>query len=276
MGTLEGTVALVTGAARGQGRSHAIRLACEGADIIALDICAPVESAGYPMATRIDLDETVARVESIGRRIIASETDVRKTEELGAAVDYAVAEFGSLDIVVANAGIVSFYKIEEMTDDAWNEMIDINLTGTFKTIRAAVPHIKAGGRGGSIVITSSTAGLRGMAHLSHYTASKHGLVGLVRSMANELAGSNIRVNSVHPTTVNTQMIHNEGMHRLFGIDSESPSLQEVSAAFAPLNALKVGWIEPEDVSDTVAFLVSDGAKYITGAQLPVDAGSVNR
>ena len=181
MGKLDGKVAFITGAARGQGRSHALKLAQEGADIIAVDLCRQVDSVVYPLATEADLAETVAQVEALDRRIVASTADVRDTAQLTKAVDDGVAELGRLDIVLANAGIASFAPIEELTDEAWDDMIGINLTGVFKTVRAAVPHLKAGGRGGAIVLTSSTAGIKGLANLAHYVAAKHGVVGLVKT-----------------------------------------------------------------------------------------------
>ncbi|MGV8871374.1 MAG: mycofactocin-coupled SDR family oxidoreductase [Rhodococcus sp. (in: high G+C Gram-positive bacteria)] len=274
MGKLDGKVAFITGAARGQGRSHAIKLAQEGADIIAIDLCAPVASVRYPLATPDDLAETVRLVEDLDRRIVATQTDVRDTAGLKAAIDDGVAQLGRLDIVLANAGIATFAPIEDLTDEVWDEMIDINLTGVFKTVRAAVPHLKAGNRGGAIVLTSSTAGIKGLANLAHYVAAKHGIVGLVKTLANELAPFNIRVNSVHPTSVNTDMIHNSATYNLFLPDNPSATKEDAGEAFKTLNALPIEWVEPIDISNAIAFLVSDDARYITGVQLPVDAGSV--
>lgn len=274
MGKLDGKVAFITGAARGQGRSHALKLASEGADIIAVDICSQVDSVGYPLATEDDLAETVKQVEALDRRIVASKADVRDTAQLTKAVDDGVAELGRLDIVLANAGIATFGPLEDLTDDIWDEMIGINLTGVFKTVRAAVPHIKAGGRGGAIVLTSSTAGIKGLANLAHYVAAKHGVVGLVKTFANELAPFDIRVNSVHPTSVNTDMIHNSETYKLFLPDTANPTREEAAEVFKTLNALPIDWVEPVDISNAIAFLVSDDARYITGVQLPVDAGSV--
>ncbi|MET0197195.1 MAG: mycofactocin-coupled SDR family oxidoreductase, partial [Rhodococcus fascians] len=223
MGKLDGKVAFITGAARGQGRSHALKLAQEGADIIAIDICEQVGSVGYPLATEEDLAETVRQVEALDRRIVASKADVRDTAQVTKAVDDGVAELGRLDIVLANAGIATFAPLEDLTDDVWDEMIAINLTGVFKTVRAAVPHLKAGGNGGAIVLTSSTAGIKGLANLAHYVAAKHGVVGLVKTFANELAPFDIRVNSVHPTSVNTDMIHNSETYNLFLPDTPNPT-----------------------------------------------------
>ena len=274
MGKLDGKVGFITGAARGQGRSHALKLAQEGADIIAIDLCAQVSSVGYPLATAEDLAETVEQVEALDRRIVASTADVRDTAQLKKAVDDGVAELGRLDIVLANAGIASFAPIEDLTDEAWDDMIDINLTGVFKTVRAAVPHIKSGGRGGAIVLTSSTAGIKGLANLAHYVAAKHGVVGLVKTLANELAPFEIRVNSVHPTSVDTDMIHNAQTYATFMPDNPDPKREDAAEAFKTLNALPIEWVEPVDISNAIAFLVSDDARYITGVQLPVDAGSV--
>ncbi|OZC58407.1 SDR family mycofactocin-dependent oxidoreductase [Rhodococcus sp. RS1C4] len=274
MGKLDGKVAFITGAARGQGRSHALKLAQEGADIIAIDICEQVGSVGYPLATEEDLAETVRQVEALDRRIVASKADVRDTAQVTKAVDDGVAELGRLDIVLANAGIATFAPLEDLTDDVWDEMIAINLTGVFKTVRAAVPHLKAGGNGGAIVLTSSTAGIKGLANLAHYVAAKHGVVGLVKTFANELAPFDIRVNSVHPTSVNTDMIHNSETYNLFLPDTPNPTKEDAGAAFKTLNALPIEWVEPVDISNAIAFLVSDDARYITGVQLPVDAGSV--
>ncbi|MCO7221167.1 mycofactocin-coupled SDR family oxidoreductase [Klenkia sp. PcliD-1-E] len=278
MGKLEGKVAFITGAARGQGRSHAVRLAQEGADIIAVDLCAQMGTVGYPMATEEDLAETVRQVEALDRRIVAGVADVRDSAALKGAVDEGVAQLGRLDIVLANAGIASFAPVEDLTDDDWDEMIGVNLTGVFKTVRAAVPHIKAGGRGGAIVLTSSTAGIKGLANLAHYVAAKHGVVGLMKTMANEFAPDMIRVNSVHPTSVNTDMIHNEETYGLFRPDKPKSEVtrEEAGESFKALNALPVEWVEPVDISNAILFLVSDDARYVTGVQLPVDAGSVQK
>jgi len=278
MGKLDGKVAFITGAARGQGRSHALRLAQEGADVIAVDLCGQMASVGYPMATPEDLAETVRQVEALDRRIIATQADVRDSAALKAAVDDGVAQLGRLDIVLANAGIATFAPVEDLTDDDWDEMIGVNLTGVFKTVRAAVPHIKAGGRGGAIVLTSSTAGIKGLANLAHYVAAKHGVVGLMKTMANEFAPDMIRVNSVHPTSVNTDMIHNEETYGLFRPDKHKSEVtrEEAAESFKVMNALPIEWVEPVDISNAILFLVSDDGRYVTGVQLPVDAGAVQK
>jgi SDR family mycofactocin-dependent oxidoreductase len=272
MGRLDGKVALVTGAARGQGRSHAIRLAQEGADIIAVDICAPVDSAPYPTATADDLAETVKSVEDLDRRILARQADVRDLAALEAAAAEAVESFGGIDIVVANAGIASFGPSWELTEQQFQEMVDVNLTGVWKTTKAVIPGMLERGRGGSIVLTSSLAGLVAFGNLSHYTAAKHGVTGLMRTLAIELAPHDIRVNSVHPTTVNTPMINNPAIYRLFLPHIEDCTEEQAQAGFVHMNALKVPWVEPIDISNAVLYLASDEARYVTGTTHVVDAG----
>jgi len=276
MGRVEGKVAFITGAARGQGRSHALRLAEEGADIIAVDICNQVGTVKYPMATSEDLQQTVKDVEALDRRIVAVEADVRDLAALKAAVDQGVAELGRLDIVCGNAGIAGFGPADELTDEEWGDMLDINLTGVWHTAKAAIPHLKAGGNGGSIILTSSTAGLMAIENLAHYVAAKHGVVGLMRALALELAPDMIRVNSVHPTSVNTDMIHNSATYKLFAPDLDSPTRDQMGERFRTLNALPIDWVEARDISNAVLFLASDEARYITGVTLPVDAGSTTK
>src|SRR3978361_528808 len=215
MGKLEGKVAFITGAARGQGRSHAVRLAQEGADIIAVDLCGQIDTVPYPMATPADLPTTGKEVEALDRRIVATQADVRDTAALTAALDDGVAQLGRLDIVAANAGVFEIQPALDLTDDAWREMIDINLTGVWNTCKVALPHLIDGGRGGAIVLTSSTAGLKGTPNTIHYTAAKHGVVGIMRTLANEFAAHSIRVNTVHPTGVDTVMIQNPKTWGLF-------------------------------------------------------------
>ena len=277
-GRVEGKVALVTGAARGQGRSHALRLAQEGADIIAVDIARQIGTVPYPMATEGDLAETVKEVEALDRRIIAVQADVRDLRHLSQALDDGVAELGRLDIVAANAGIFSFGTLQELTDEAWNDMIAVNLTGVWHTIKAAVPHIRAGGRGGSIILTSSTAGLKAMENIGHYVAAKHGVVGLMRTAALELARDRIRVNSVHPTSVDTDMIQNSATYALFAPDlPEAERTRDVLAArFAAMNLLPVPWVEAVDISNAVLWLASDESRYVTGLEVKVDAGQMLR
>ena len=273
-GRVEGKVAFITGAARGQGRSHAIRLAQEGADIIAVDLCDQVGSVPYPMATPQDLADTVKEVEALDRRIVATPADVRDYAGLKQALDDGVAQLGRLDIVCSNAGIASFGQAAELDETAWQDMIDIQLTGMWHACKAAIPHLIAGGRGGSIVITSSTAGLKGYQNLAHYVSAKHGVVGLMRTLALELAPHMIRVNSLHPTTVNTDMIQNAPTYELFAPDlaAKDRTKERLTERFQALNALPIPWVEPADISNAVLFLASDEARYITGVPLPVDAG----
>ena len=268
---LTGKVALVTGAARGQGRAHAVRLASDGADVIAVDICAQIASVPYPLATPDDLVATVKLVEDTGARIVAKEADVRDRPSLSAAVQAGVDELGRLDIVIANAGIAPM----QSGDDGWRDVIDVNLTGVYNTIKAAIPTMVKQGTGGSIVLISSAAGLAGVgspdAGSVGYAAAKHGVVGLMRVYANLLAQQSIRVNSIHPTGVETPMIDNDftrGWLAQMAAASDSPGSMG--------NALPVEVLQPEDIANAVAWLVSDQARYITGVTLPVDAGFLNK
>lgn len=265
-------VAFITGAARGQGRSHAVRLAEEGADIIAVDLVAQVDSVEYPLSTPEDLDETVALVATTGRRIVAQPADVRDQAALDRVVAEGLRQFGHIDIVCANAGIASFGPSWELSEGTWQDMIDINLTGVWHTVKAAVPSMIEAGRGGAIVLVSSVAGLKGLANIAHYVSAKHGLVGLMRSLANELAPYAIRVNTVHPTNVNTPMVINETTFRAFRPDLADPSETDIRSAMTAMQAMPIPWVEPADVSNAVLWLVSDEARYVTGATLPIDAG----
>jgi (+)-trans-carveol dehydrogenase len=272
MPALAGKVALITGAARGQGRSHAVRLAAEGADIIAIDICAQIESVPYPLARAADLEQTAAEVRALGRKIVTAQADVRSQAELRAAVDAAVGQLGRLDIVCANAGIHSSAPAHEMPEQAWQDLIDVNLTGVWLTCKVAVPHIIDGGRGGVVIVTASVAGHKPYGTISHYVAAKHGLIGLTKTLAQELAPHGIRVNAVSPTQVDTDMIQNDMIYRLFVPDAEHPTREQFAEASQATNLLPVPWVEPGDVSDAVVFLAGDGARFITGVSLPVDAG----
>jgi SDR family mycofactocin-dependent oxidoreductase len=268
---LAGKVALITGGARGQGRSHAVRLAEEGADIVLVDLCIPVDSAPYPMADPADLEQTVKLVEDLDRRARAVRADVRDLPALQAAVTDALTAFGRLDVVVANAGIAGHAPALEMDEATWQEMIDINLTGVWKTVRAAAPAIVDGGRGGAIVLTSSVAGLIGFPNLAHYCAAKHGLVGLMKVLAVELAPHRVRVNSVHPTNVDTDMIRNPAIHRLFsGVPDADQAM--AAAAMKGMHALPISWVDPVDISNAIVWLASDEARFVTGVALPVDGG----
>jgi (+)-trans-carveol dehydrogenase len=274
-GRVEGKVAFITGAARGQGRSHAVRLAQEGADIIAVDICQQLKGVPFPMSTPEDLAETVSLVKALDRRIVARQADVRDFGALKATVDEGVAQFGRLDIVAANAGIGNTgANLHELDEELWQDMIDVNLTGVWLSTKAAIPHIIEGGRGGSIVLTSSVGGLKAYPTVGHYVAAKHGVVGLMRTLAQELGQYSIRVNSVHPTQVNTPMVMNDATFRMFRPDLENPTADDFAPVSQMFHALPVPWVESVDISNAVLFLASDEARYITGVTLPIDAGSL--
>ncbi|HVA73018.1 MAG TPA: mycofactocin-coupled SDR family oxidoreductase [Acidimicrobiales bacterium] len=268
MGRLDGKVALITGAARGQGRSHAVRLAAEGARIAGVDICAPLQ-VEYEPATPDDLAETVRLVEAQGQSMIGLRGDVRILADLQKAVAATLEAFGRIDVVVANAGILTAGLLWELSEEQWQDMIDTNLTGVWHTIKATVPAMIEQGSGGSIIIVSSVAGLSGTPFVGHYVAAKHGAVGLSRALANELGAHRIRVNSVHPAAVNTKM-------------NDGPTLPDLINRFSDtlgpvfMTSLPYFMMEPEAVSNAVAFLASDESKYITGVQVPVDMGTLNR
>jgi (+)-trans-carveol dehydrogenase len=272
-GRVAGKVAFITGAARGQGRSHAVRLAEEGADIIAVDISAPVAGVPYPTATARDLEETVRQVEATGRQIVALEADVRDSAALNSAIEAGVAEFGRLDIVVANAGISAPAPTFEMSDEQWTTMLDINLTGVWRTLKASVPRIRAGGNGGAVVIISSLSAMRGHANMAHYSAAKAGLIGLMQVLATELAPEWIRVNTVHPSTVATAMVLNDATYRLYRPELEAPTRADFEEAALLHNAMPVAAAEAADVTNAVLYLVSDDGRYVTGTTLVVDAGA---
>ncbi|AKE91907.1 MULTISPECIES: mycofactocin-coupled SDR family oxidoreductase [Rhodococcus] len=274
-GRVEGKVAFITGAARGQGRSHALRLAEEGADIIAVDICENIDSVTpyYPLATEDELKETVRLVEALDRRIVAHRADVRDRAALQRAFDDGVAQLGGVDIVVANAGIATYGRSWELTAEQWRDMIDVNLTGVFNTAVVAIPTMIEQGRGGSIMFTSSIGGLKGIQQVAHYVAAKHGIVGLMRTMANELGPHSIRVNTIHPTNVDTIMIQNPGTYGMFSPGDPEPSQEKAMPGFMSLNTLPVPWVESIDISNAVLFLGSDEARYVTGVTFPVDAGA---
>jgi (+)-trans-carveol dehydrogenase len=272
-GRVEGKVALVTGAARSQGRSHAVRLAQEGADIIGLDLCSELDTVPYGLSTEKDLMETVAEVEALDRRMVAIQADVRDFEAMRTAVDDGVAQLGRLDIVSANAGISSIGRLEALDERTWQDVLDVDLTGVWHTAKASIPHLRLAG-GGSIIMTNSTAGLRGLRNIGHYAAAKHGLVGLMRSLALELGSDHIRVNSVHPGCVDTVMIHNDSFYELFAPDLEESARtrEAVGQRTGSLNALPVPWVEAIDISNALLWLASDESRYVTGVSLPVDAG----
>ncbi|NGP08479.1 mycofactocin-coupled SDR family oxidoreductase [Rhodococcus sp. 14C212] len=271
---LEDKVALVTGAARGQGRSHCIRLAEEGADIIAIDVCSPNETvASFPLATDAELDETAAAVQRLDRRVLARQVDVRNLEDLEAVVAEGIEKLGRLDTVVANAAIVEWGKSWEFTEKQWRDIIDVNLNGVWNTARATVPALIEQDLGGSLVFTSSLAGSKGIANVAPYVTAKHGIIGLMRCMAVELGPHRIRVNTVNPTNVDTPMIQHPTMWSYAVPDTANPSTEQIESALATMNAIPVPWIDPVDVSNAVVFLASDEARFITGVSLPVDAGA---
>jgi SDR family mycofactocin-dependent oxidoreductase len=269
LGRLQGKVAFITGAARGQGRAHAVRLASEGADIIAVDICAGFETVNYRPATPEDLEETVRLVELLDRRVVARHADVRDMAALQSAFDEGLAQLGRVDIVVANAGILNVGWSWEMSDVQWREIIDVNLTGVWHTAKAAIPAMIRQGEGGSIIFTSSVAGLYGQPFTVSYTAAKHGVVGIATCMANELAEYSIRVNTIHPTGVETEMVQEPDLVAM--VESKAETLGPVF-----MNGLPIRFMQPEDVSSVVAFLASDDAKTMTGSQVRVDCGKLNR
>ena len=276
-GPLDGRVAFITGAARGQGRAHAIRLANDGADIIAVDICRPIsETITYPLATSEELAETVQAVEATGRKVLAREVDVRDLEALQKVVADGVEQFGRLDIVVANAGVLSWGRMFEMSEEQWDTVIDVNLNGTWRTIRAAVPAMIEAGNGGSIIIVSSSAGLKATPGNGHYSASKHGLVAITNALAIEVGEFGIRVNSIHPYSIETPMVEKKAMMDLF---TKYPSYVHSFAPmpYQPVNhQSKKGLMEfmmPEEVSDVVAWLAGDGSATISGSQIAVDRGT---
>ena len=266
-GTLQGRVAFITGAARGQGRAHAIRLAREGADIIALDVCAPVsDSISYPAATPEDLAETVRAVEAEGRKVLAREVDIRDDAALRQLVSDGVEQFGRLDILVANAGVLSWGRLWELTDEQWDAVVGVNLTGTWRTLRAVIPAMIEAGNGGSIVVVSSSAGLKATPGNGHYSAAKHGLVALTNTLAIELGEFGIRVNSIHPYSVDTPMIEPDLMMQVF---KEHPHYVH---SFGPMPLQPNGFMAADEVANVVVWLAGNGSGTLTGAQIPVDKG----
>ena len=270
MGSLDGKVAFITGGARGQGRSHAQQFAEHGADIVTIDVLADLDTVAYHGSTQADLHETVALVEKTGRGIVTYQGDVRDQGDVDAAVAAGLDRFGHIDIVVANAGITTLGLTWELSEETWRTMLDINLTGVFHTVKAAVPHMIEAGRGGSIIMIGSCA--IGMQHLGHYSAAKSGVVGLMRSLAAELAIHKIRVNAIHPTTVGTEMFLNEPSYRVFRPDLENPTKADVAEVMMAMNKLGVPWIEPIDTSNAVLWLAGDTSRYVTGTALSINAG----
>jgi SDR family mycofactocin-dependent oxidoreductase len=272
MGSAEGKVALITGAARGQGRSHAVRFAREGADIVAIDFAGSIDTVSYPMATERDLQETARLVEEHDRRVLALTADVRDQAAVQKAVAEALDAFGRIHIVSANAGILSYNAAPDVTPGQWHDTIDVNLHGVWHTVQAVMPSMIAA-RSGVIVLTSSLVGLRPAAHALPYVTAKSALVGMTKALALELGPHNIRVNSVHPTTVGTDMVLNDTTYRLFRPDLDNPTREDCEKAFASTQVLPVPYIEARDVTAAVVWLCSDEARYITGVNLPIDAGA---
>jgi SDR family mycofactocin-dependent oxidoreductase len=272
MDTLEGHVAFITGAARGQGRAEAVKLAQLGADIIAVDLCQQLATIPYGMAVPEDLDETVRLVEETGRRIVARQADVRDLAQLEAVLKDGVEQLGRLDIVVANAGVWGSAHAVDMPLAMYHDVIDVLLHGAYYTCRAAIPHLIAGGRGGSIIIISSTSSTRGAPRQVAYNIAKAGQTGLMVSLANELAEHSIRVNTVNPSATLTPMIDNDAVAQAFAPDAVNPTVQEFGHLFTTLNLLPTPWCQPEDIANAVAWLATSDSRYVTGIQLPVDAG----
>lgn len=275
MGRFDGRVVFITGIARGQGRSHALAFAREGASVIGIDICEQLD-VSYTMPTEEDLAQTVAMVEEAGGSIIGRRADIRDVESLRAVVDEGVAAFGEIDVVSANAGIgVNELNVSwELAPEHWRDQLDINLTGPWNTARATVPSILRGGRGGSIVLTTSVIALKGMPNVSHYVAAKHGATGLMRSLAIELAEHRVRVNAVVPTQTHTDMIDNEAGYRAFRPDLEAPTQEDFKAASLQTHTFPEPWVEPEDITAAVLWLASDDARFVTGISVPVDCGAL--
>ncbi|WP_224390027.1 mycofactocin-coupled SDR family oxidoreductase [Pseudonocardia sp. ICBG1293] len=272
-GRLSGKVAFVTGAARGQGRAHAVRFAEEGASVVVVDHAAPIDSVPYALAGPEDLEETARLVEKHGHGVLGVRADVRDLAALESARDAALHRFGHIDVVVAHAGVGSFGPAWELTEQQWQDVVDVNLTGTWKTVRAVVPSMIERREGGSIILTSSVAGLVALPNLAHYTASKHGVTGLMRALAAELAPHLIRVNSLNTTTVDTPMIDNPPTLQAFAPGLAEPDRAAAAEAMKGLNALPVPWVDVADASNAVLWLASDEARYVTGATLSVDAGA---
>jgi SDR family mycofactocin-dependent oxidoreductase len=272
LGTLDNKVALVTGGARGQGRSHALALAAEGASVVVCDIADQISSIPYPMATADDLKETVSLVEQAGGRCLGIVADIRSTEQVEDVVARTVAEFGGIDILVANAAVCGYYAFGEITDATWDDMIATNLSGTFKCLRAVLPHMieKQYGR---IIVISSGAGRGGARNLAHYAATKWGVIGMAKSLALETAELGITVNVICPTTTRTAMVTNDQNYRLFCPDITNPTLDDALPRFGTLNPMNRPWLEPDEVSRAVLYLANDSGGYLSGTVLELSMGS---
>ena len=272
MGRLTGRVAFITGGARGQGRAHALALAREGADIVTVDIAAQIDTVPYEMSTAEDLQATVDMVEELDRRIVAIQGDVRSQEQLDAAASAAVDTFGHIDILVANAGIWSLGRLWELTDQAWDDMIDVSLTGVWRTMKAVLPHMIEAQRGGSVILTSSVNGLEGAGIYAHYVAAKHGVLGLMRAGALELAPYGIRCNAVCPGFIDTKMTDWQGAYEMTGGHEGATRAEHEAGAYHWHALAGRGLLKPEAVSGAVLWLASDESQEVTGLAIPVDAG----
>lgn len=272
---LEGMVAFISGAARGQGRSHAVRLAQSGAKIIGFDLCRQIESVPFEMSGPDDLSETVRLVKEAGGEMVAVEADVRDQEQVDAALAAGLDAFGSVDIVLGNAGIIHDYKRTWLLEeDGFRNVLDVNVVGVWHTVKAAVPRMIEQGRGGSIVLTGSAASVTGITNLAGYVASKHAVLGLVRTLAKELGRHEIRVNAVMPGNCNTPMFDNEGIRRLYVPGVEEPSDEVFLQRSAAMTPMRNPYVEPADVSEAIVWLVSPTGRFVTGVALPVDGGTV--
>lgn len=271
MGRFDGKTVMITGGARGQGRSHALSFAREGADIVVTDIAKQVETVPYAMSSEADLKETVAQVEALDQRCLAVQADSRDTSAVNGAVEQAIDQFGKIDILIVNHGLLSLSPVADMSDEVWDDVIGSDLTGVFKATRAVIPHMVAQ-KSGRIVATASMAGRTGLPTVAHYCAAKWGVIGFVKSVAREVAAEGVTVNCVCPTNVDTDMIHNEAFYALFAPGVDNPTREDVIPGFMSLNAVPVPWIESIDISNAMMFLASDEARYITGEALHVSAG----
>lgn len=270
-GKLQGKVAVITGAARGIGRATALVMAREGADIVAIDIAQNIESVPYPLATVKDLNETEQRVKASGRRCLAIQADVRSMAEMRGAVEQAISQMGKVDILVANAGILSYNTLDKLTDEQIRDTIDVDLIGTLNSLRAVIPHMMSR-KQGRIVAVASDAGRRGLATVAHYCAAKWGVIGLVKAAALELGSNNITVNAVAPTVINTTMLRNEVTYRLFRPDLSNPTVEDILPTLESFHPMPTPWVEPEDVANSILLLVSDEMRYVSGVALGVGAG----
>lgn len=275
-GRFAGKVVAVTGGARGQGRGHALGFAAEGADVVLLDLCAPIESVPYDLPGVADLERTAREVESLDRRVFVKRVDVRDERSMREAFDAAAAELGRVDVVLANAGIVSADSVLEMSERVWHDVIEINLTGVFNTLKAAGPHLLESAPGSSVCVTSSIGGVKSVENLGHYAASKHGVLGLMKSFAKELGPKGVRANAVLPTQVSTRMTVNDAVAGFFCPDLDAPTVADLAAASEATHILPTPWAEIEDITNAVLFLCSEEARKITGVALPVDCGALLR